>query len=330
MKSKLSLCLLLTVAIITGLYSNNCVAQNPVADTGYIIKFPKTVMIRLYLSQKFAPFTISSQNDPELNYKTNSKLSLGVGATYNNFTLNFAYGFKFLNPEKGKGTTKGLDLQIHMYPRKWSVDLLAAFVKGYYLDPKDNNGLNLAKFYLRPDLARNVAGIAIFRVPNAHKFSYRAAAVQNEMQVKSAGSLLYGGEAYYGSVKSDSALVPPRVNNIYEQMGINKYNFFSIGPGIGYAYTLVIERNFFITGSLIASVNLNFSSEEKSGNKQTKVSVIPGGIFKGAVGYNSATWSLSATIAGNALYSGSAVSSKEYFLPTGNMQLVLAKKLQGK
>lgn len=329
MKS-ISYCIFIKLGLLFLLIPGNGMAQKSMPDSSYIITYPKTLMVRVFMSQKFAPFTIGSQHDHELNYKTNLKLNMGIGATYNNFTANLAYGFKFLNKDKGKGTTKGLDLQIHMYPNNWAIDLLAAFIKGYHLDPKDNNGLNLVNFYQRPDLTRNVAGIAMFRVANANKFSYRAAAIQNEVQARSAGSFLYGGEAYYGSIKSDSALVPPRVNAIYEQDGINKYHLFSIGPGIGYAYTLVIKTHFFITGSLIASADLNFSSEEKTGSKQTKVSIIPGGIFKASAGYNSGTWSFSANIAGNALYSGSAVSSKEYFLPTGNTQLVLAKKLHSK
>ena len=297
-------------------------------DNGYYITYPEKLMLRVYLSQKYAPVTISSsKNNQDLNYKTNSKLNLGVGATYNNVTLNLSYGFSFLNKDKGQGKTKGLDFQFHLYPHKWAVDLLGTFRKGYYLDPKDNNGLNLTKYFQRPDIKRNIIGLAVFRVPNAQRFSYRAALTQNDWQIKSAGSLLYGGEAYYGTIKADSSFVLYQVSNNFPQSGVNKINFFSIGPGIGYAYTLVIDKNFFITGSLTGSVDLNFSTEEKTGNKNKKVSVLPGGAYKGAVGYNSSTWSISANILGNALYAGSASSSKEYFVPTGNLRLILAKKI---
>ena len=146
-------------------------------------------------------------------------------------------------------------------------------------------------------------------------------------KTKSAGSLLYGGEAYYGIIKGDSALVPNRVSNNFPQKGITKINFFSIGPGIGYAYTLVIDKSFFISASAIGSLDVNFSTEERTNDKHSKVSLLPGGVYKGAIGYNSSTWSISANITGNALYAGSAFSSKEYFLPTGNLRLILAKKI---
>lgn len=284
-------------------------------------------MLNLYLSQKFAPFTISSGNEQELNYRTNSKLNLGAGFAINGLGLNVSYGFDFLNKEKGKGKTKGLDFQFHLYPHKWAIDLLGTFRKGYYLKPTNSNGLNLVDYYLRPDFKRNIVGFSVFRVPNSHKFSYRAALTQIDWQKKSSGSLLFGGEAYYGSIKGDSALVPAKVSNNYDQAGIDKINFFSIGPGLGYAYTLVIGDNFFITGSAIGSIDLNFSGEERAGDKKNKVSLIPGGVYKGAIGYNSSTWSVSANIIGNALYVGSESSSKEYFLPTGNVRFIVAKKL---
>ncbi len=299
-------------------------------DNGYYITYPDRLMLDLYLMQKFAPFTISSGDEPELNYRSASKLNLGAGFAYNGFGINASYGFNFLYKENGKGKTKGLDLQLHLYPHKWAVDLLGSFRKGYYLDPKKNNGLTLPGYYVRPDFKRSVVGLSIFRVPNSGKFSYRAAFTTNDWQTKSAGSLLFGGEAYFGSIKGDSVLVPGMVSNLYDQAGIDKINFFSIGPGIGYAYTLVIEKNFFITASAIGSIDVNFSTEERAVEKKKKTSLIPGGIYKGALGYNSSTWSVSANITGNALYIGSESSSKEYFMPTGNLRFIVAKKLAPK
>lgn len=302
-------------------------AQKVQIDNGYFITFPDQLTLRAYLSQKFVPFTISSSTENELNYKSNSKLNLGLGASYNSITLNLSYGFKFLNPDKGKGTTKGLDLQFHIFPHKWAIDVLATFIKGYYLDPKDGNGLALNNYYLRPDVHRTIIGFTTFRVPNAHRFSYKAAVTQSEWQTKSAGSFLYGIDGYYGSIKADSALVPKAGNSFYEQSGINKITFINAGPGAGYAYTLVIHKNFFITASAIANLHLNFSSEEKSGTQMNKVNILPGGIYKGAIGYNSRDWSVSANILGNAIFSGSSVSSKKYFIPTGGMRFTVAKRL---
>lgn len=317
----------LVVVIIFATLFNAKSQQNSSFDKQYFISYPKETVIRLFFSQKFAPFTISSDNTQDLNYKTNSKLNFGAGITYNNITANLSYGFKFLNKDKGQGTTKGLDLQIHLFPKMWSVDLIGSFLRGYYLDPGDDNGLHLTNFYLRPDVKRNILGFSAFRVPNADKFSYKAAITQSEWQTKSAGSLLYGGEVYYGSMKGDSALVPSNAASLYPQAGIPYSHFISVGIGGGYAYTLVIHKNYFISASAIATADVNFSREEKNNAQYTKTSLLPGGELKAALGYNSERWSISASILGNALYSGSSFTSKKYFLPTGNTRLTLAKKI---
>jgi hypothetical protein len=300
-------------------------AQDSTVVNEYFIKYPKKLMVRVYLAQKFAPLTISSASK-ELSYNTNTKLNLGAGVSYRGFTLNLSYGFKFLNKEKG-GKTTGLDLQLNLFPEKWVIDLLGSYRKGFYLDPKNNSesGLALTNYYHRPDIQRNITGLSVFRVANANKFSYRAAITQNEQQIKSAGSLLFGGNAYFGMIKGDSTLVPSKVSSSFEQAGVDKVSFVSIGPGIGYAYTLVSGK-FFITGSAIATADVNFSNEETAGSQNKQVTVTPGAIYKAALGFNSSDWSVTANIVGNALYVGSKVSEKEYFLPTGIMRFIIARK----
>jgi hypothetical protein len=83
----------------------------------------------------------------------------------------------------------------------------------------------------------------------------------------------------------------------------------------------------FITGSATGSLNINISSEQNGGKKNSKVKVIPGGIYKAAMGYNSSTWCVSASLLGNALYASSEASSKEYFLPTGSINLAIARRI---
>lgn len=205
------------------------------------------------------------------------------------------------------------------------VDALGTFLRGYYLDPKANNGLHLSDYYKRPDLHRNIIGLSLFRVANYNKFSYRAAFNQKDVQIKSAGSLLYGASTYYGIVKADSSFVPVAAGSNYTQASVSAIHFFDIGPGVGYAYSLIIHSHFFITGSAIATVNLNISNEEK-GNTFHKIKILPGAIYKAAIGYNTKNYSVSAVFLGDALYTSSSFSYKEYFVPTGTINFIIAKK----
>jgi hypothetical protein len=295
------------------------------------VTYPDKLTARLYLSQKFVRFTLPSSGSAQnIQYRTNTKLNLGIGATFHNLSLSIFYGFGFLNNNNNtvsKGITKGLDIQFHLYPRKWAIDLVALFPKGYYIAPKGYAAVNSNSYYYRPDVIMDVVGLSAYRVPDKQKFSYRAAMVQNEWQKKSAGSLLFGGEAYYGVIKGDSALVPKQIQSGFPQAGINNISFFRIGPGIGGAYTLVIKKHFFIMGSLVANLDLDFSSEEIPTAKNKKVALSPAAVYKGAIGYNSSTWAISAWLAGNAFFIKGASSSLDYFSPLGGFRIALTKKL---
>ncbi len=169
-------------------------------------------------------------------------------------------------------------------------------------------------------------GIAAYKVPNKEKFSYRAATIQNEWQKKSAGSVLYGGELYYGSITGDSALVPSKIQSGFPQAGMTKMRYFSVGPGVGYAYTVVIEKHFYIMASLIGNVKLNMVTETFPSVDLKKTSISPSAILKTGIGYNSDNWSFGAYLTGNALWVEGKSSTNDYYLPAGVFRVQVAKK----
>ncbi len=304
----------------------NAQKKGVVNDPNYYETFPEKLTGRIYFSQKFLKFTIPpSGNQTDIEYKANTKLNLGVGVTYHNFSLNIFYGFAFLNRDTEKGVTKGLDLQLHLYPRKWAIDLVALFPKGYHLEPK-GYATTANKYYYRDDVKVSLFGISAYQVPNKEKFSYRAAITQNEWQKKSAGSPLYGGTLYYGTVKGDSALVPKSIENNFAQKGIDNINFMAIGAGIGYAYTLVMDKHFFVTLSAVGNLDLTLTSEDGIYGKHRKTSVGPSIVGKGAIGYNSPTWSVSVNALGSTLWTKGDASTKNYYLPVGSIRLAISKK----
>lgn len=298
-------------------------------DTSYYKTFPHSLTPRFYFSRKYTDLTFqSADGSKDLQYRANTKLNMGIGATYNNLTLNLALGFGFLNNNiEEKGKSKSLDLQLHLYPNGWAADLLLIHYKGFYAYPKGYAADNAGLYYYRPDIKLNKVGITAYRVANAKRFSYRAAMVQNEWQKKSAGSLLYGGGIYYAAFKGDSNVIPPKVAASFSQAGINDFHFISLGPGIGYAYTLVAAQHLFLMGSLIANANVNFATDENNNVKNNKTSFEPAAVYKAAAGYNGNVWDVSINWAGNALLIKEANVSKANFLTTGNFRVILAKKI---
>ena len=104
--------LLVILSLFIGIWSQ-VEAQE---DSTYYISYKKKLTTRLYTSRKYTSLVIIDHvDDTRIRFEPNSTLNLGVGATYNDFTLNLAYGFRFMNPIDVKGRTRYLDLQaIHI------------------------------------------------------------------------------------------------------------------------------------------------------------------------------------------------------------------------
>ncbi len=233
------------VCIMLSLHAHAQTTATP-TDTTYYQPYTRQVTGRFYFSRKFTSLVWQNRRgDYTLRYRPNTTLNMGVGATYKWATLNLAYGFGFLNPDRGRGKTRYLDLQFHSYGRKISVDVLGQFYRGFYLAPKGRAMPHETEYYQRPDLRVNILGATVQYVFNFRKFSYRAAFLQNEWQKRSAGTPLVGVEFYAGSVKSDSTITPAAIDTTAAALGIDKFRFAEIGPNIGYAYTYVYNKHFF-------------------------------------------------------------------------------------
>lgn len=319
--------LLTIVTLLIGSLSMN--AQKDFKhDTAYYETFPQKTTVRLYFSKKYVHLNFpSSGNAEDLEYKANPKLNLGAGITIKNISVNLFNGFSFLNKNSDeKGKTKGFNFQVHIYPRKWAIDLLYLSPKGYHLEPQGMAGVPPDMYYYREDVKTTFFGISAYQVPNKERFSYRAALLQTEWQKKSAGSIIYGAEFHHGTVQGDSALIPAFYNSKYPQAGINKINILSFGPGAGYAYTLVMAQHFFITGSVVVNLDVNFIREEDAVRKEKNVSLNPSQVFKAAVGYNGRKWNISANWAGSSLSMQGSLTPDNYKFSSGNIRLVVAHK----
>lgn len=297
-------------------------------DSSYYQSFERYLTARFYFSQKYAGLELErSSTVSRFRYIPNTSLTMGVGITYQSISVNLGYGFGFLNTDKERGKTKYLDLQSHIYGRQWIVDLTGQFYKGYYLTPRGLAAATPESFYLRPDLRIRLFGVSAYHMQNADRFSYRAAHLQNEKQIKSAGSLLIGAEIYYGILKADSSLVPAVLSENYGQKGIRRLDFVKIGPGIGYAYTYVIKKDFFVTGSLCASLSLDYSYQHGVSDKAAKFNLNKGFIYRIVAGYDKNSWNVNLSLVGNQLTVAAATSKDRYLLSGGNFRLTLAKRI---
>lgn len=303
-------------------------APKPVeVDSNYIKTFPAEFPGRFFFSQKYTSIELGgSKGQKNLRYRPNTTINLGVGVTYRMITLNLAYGFPFMNQDKDKGKTKYLDLQSHIYPRHWTIDFNGQFYKGYFLFPRGFATNDPNKFYVRPDMGVSLFGITLYNMLNGNRFSYKAALIQTEWQQKSSGTFLVGGEVYAGAFSADSAIVPSMLKDQYAQQGVNRIRFLEIGPGGGYAYTLVIRKHFFLMGSGTINFDVGYSREYTADKSKDQWSLRPNLLYRGVIGYNSRQWNLNFSWVGNRIAVRGASSNDLYYFRTGNLRLTLAKR----
>ncbi len=301
-------------------------------DSTYVISYAKFLTGRYYFSQKYTRLDLVDRAvGAELQYRPNTTLNMGVGATYGNFTLNLAYGFSFLNPDIGRGDTRWLDLQSHIYGRRFILDTYGQFYSGLYLRNTRNviNDPELAQPYiLRPDIFLRQFGLAASYVFNSERFSYRASFVQNEWQKRSAGSFIVGFEIYSGLARGDSSLVPILTypSGIFDDLDIRKMTFFEFGPSAGYAHTFVYKSTWFFTAHLSINPSVGWVSEYKVGLLDENIGLYPNVMSRAVVGYNSPQWFIGLSYINNSLRLSSSLESRRYEMETGNLRINLARR----
>ncbi len=295
-------------------------------DERYYETFPRIITARVYYSHKYTNLQFKPLPATQrFLYNPNTSHNLGVGFTYQFLTLNLGVG---VFNDRSKERTKSLDLQSHIYTRKWVADIFGQFYKGYYLSPRGIASTNPTTFYERPDIGVTLLGAAAYRLFNPEKFSYRAALLQNEWQKKSAGTFLLGGEFYYGTINGDSALIPAAISEGYPQRNVVRARFLEVGPGIGYAYTGVYKEHYFLTGSLTMNADLSWVKEEEENNARQHTTISPNIIFRLISGYNSKFWSANFSWVANRVSARGDTPQSVYRIRTGNYRITLTKRFK--
>lgn len=292
------------VLILTLLISNSGYAQDieitPVADESneYYLSYSDALLLRLYGISKNSELEFKNTSPKESAiYKANDNFNLGVGFNYKWAGLNLAFNFPFINKDDSiYGNTKAFDLQGNFYGRKKIVDIAIQTYEGFYWKNVASKYPDLVPletgFPQRNDITTTNLSATVYHVFNHGKFSYRAAFVQNERQIKSAGSWILGGYFnLFGVESATKAILQPNeyIANISDSSllvkGVNSTN---LGVTGGYAHTFVIKEKWF------ASLALNLGGGIKAVNRvsidDSKYTTHKGGGFASArfaFGHNS-------------------------------------------
>jgi hypothetical protein len=303
-------------------------AQDRRPDTSYYKSFSGSIIPRVFVSRNYSQLKFDPPGAlPTMHFHANTPLNLGVGMAYKFISFSISKGLGFLQSASKKGSTKSFDLQTHIYRRKWVFDALAQFYQGYYLAEPNLGSSSGTGYYLRSDMRLRTVGITGYRVLNDRRFSYGSALGQGSIQERSAGSFLLGGNVFYTAINADSAFAPYKLDSSYSKQDIRKMHLFLFGPGIGYAYTYVYQKHYFLLGSVNVNLILNFSKELGKGIQSNKVDLSRNYIFRIGAGYNSNRWGVSLLWFTEGISAKGQHTGYSYAEQTGSYRLIFVRRI---
>lgn len=292
------------------------------------------LLLRTFVMRKFNKYTMGHNGIRQnIAYRANDNYNIGFGFQYKWLGVNLSFQMPLINSDDDKfGKTKFLDLQSYVYLDKIAIDFFALSYRGYYL----TNGSLLQTppagddYFIRSDMRTRNYGVNFQYIFNNEKFSYRSSFVQNQCQLQSAGSFIVGGMVHYTRARADSAIIPMNTldDRFFEQNDFNKSSTITLGINAGYAYTQIIAKHFFITGSLLAGAGLNYTSlkTDATDTRDAGIRTQLHGMIRGAAGYNSPDYFVGLQYINFINRNNTTVSDAWQQLQTGNMRLTFAKR----
>lgn len=260
----------IAACILLCLTALNTRAQKAV-DSTYIKAFPQNFSATLFVARNSIEV-----NRSETVYKPNNPINLGVGVSVKNTVINLKYAFSFPSMAgKSQGKTESGNFQLHNYRRYLVTDFFYQYYKGFYTGDK--------AFTLYPDLMVTQTGLQMAYIVKGDRFSAKAAFEQSEIQVKSAGSLVWGANVFYTEANSGT-----------EQWfnGATSARNFQMGISAGYGYNKVIAEKWLLSGILTAGPNFGNSPDML---KKGYIKVYPAMSFQASGGYHEKDWSVYAS-----------------------------------
>lgn len=291
------------ITILNFIYENPL--QGQVVDTPlsnvYFEDVSDYLAIRMYTLTKFNKLRIVDGNSV-LEHRPNSPTGIGVG--FNFKSLGLAIGIGIPNSQKSNDKyvkTKRFDVQSSVYGKKIALDGFLQVYKGYFnINPEDFIEWNRTDFPKLNDMNVLSLGITGQYIFNAEKYSYKAAFVRNQIQVKSAGSFIAGAFFYYDDVRTENGFVPQEFpDSIKTQFDLFEFRSISAGLSIGYMHTFVMGKSFFFNFAIVPGAGVKWiSALDNQSVKGKDFEIAPQLFGRVAFGYEHKSFYLGATASG--------------------------------
>lgn len=233
-------------------------------DNKFIIDYKKRFNVKLEVGNDVTSYDVFN-DDVEINLKPNLNLRYAVVLSYKFLSIRIGIRPKISDEsETEKGDSNTFRLRFKLLFDKWNYAFEFNNDEGYYVTNTDDfTDLDTGNFIQFPDLKSQLFFASAFYKFNEN-YSLRAIESQTEVQTKSAGSFMPGASFIYYNISGTQRIKDVNGEIIYRDY-YNEYNGINLSLGMGYYYTFVLNKYWFINAFGIPSAGLDFYKTHASG-----------------------------------------------------------------
>ncbi len=291
-------------------------------DSTYIKSYADHLTLKLVAINKYNFFRIKDGfNHTRLRYRPGYGINLGIGFAYKWLALDLAFNFG-LREDINLKNSETLNFQARVFSSRQFIEGSLQYYYGHQLD--NVSGISNIVTDL-PEIKEDVRtisfGLQYLYAFDYDKFSLKAPFILNEIQLKSAGSPIFGVSFDFFNMDSDSSIVDDPLKDYFNQeLHLTDVSVISLAVNLGYMYTFIWKKNFFLTLGFIPGLNFNLGDSRAEERNTFRWNVSYKIKSMNALGYNSKRFYTGLQLAGdfNNLY----IAKKESVLfSNGNLKL---------
>jgi hypothetical protein len=264
-------------------------------DSSYVSSFPTKPLGKVFVNNKSHDFYLRTVSGRNIQYKPGRANGYGFGLVYHQLALEVS----FTPPQKfniNQSSSNGrFDINTTLFNNRYGVDLLFQNYRGYEMDQPESilPSWNPENAFIRNDIVSTFIGLNFFYVQNPRKFSFRSSFMGDQIQHKSAGSIIYGAYLNTLNIQGSEAIVPDSAININSDMiGIKRIGNASAGFLMGFGYNFVLHKGLFFSLVGIPGMGIALGGKSERGYFTSGPRLFPQVMLnaRASLGYNSLKW----------------------------------------
>ena len=257
-------------------------------DTTYIKTFPKELALRIVAHNKYNFFRLTDNNlKSSLRYRPDRQINLGFGVSYKWFSFDLSFNLATVGPNQLENS-QFFDFQGTVFSSKHFLGVTYQYYLGYLLAGGSTNSQEISEEdKIREDIRTLHFGLNYLYAFNYGKFSLKAPFVLNQVQRKSAGSIVAGVGFSISILDADSTMIPKEVVGAFdEKLLLTDLNTIDLAINVGYVYSFVWKEKVFLTLGLIPGINFISGDYQNEGRQIMGPHFFPKFRTMNALGYN--------------------------------------------